>query len=154
MENFGQLLNFAAHGIMVKLVSNWEENMLYTKIQRIYCRKRISMLTDLWVSSLACKFLDKIYFYIYIYILLYYIRILYNIYIYIYIYIHFYTFLYFYIIYILSRTQSHISKYKLNFPDRNYHFSPFHIISNYCFLFILLYQTNMNYIISYFIEAT
>ena len=145
MENFGQLLNFAVHGIMVKLVSKSEQNMLYTKIQRIYCRKRISMLTDLWVSSLACKFLDEIYFYIYFYI----IYVFYIIYIYIY----FYTFSYFYIIYILSRTQSHISKYKLNFPDRNYHFFPFHIISNSCFLFILLYQTNMNYIISYFIEA-
>ena len=71
---------------------------------------------------------------------------------YIYTFILFYTFILY--IYILSRTQSHISKYKLNFPDRNYHFFPFHIISNYCFLFILLYQTNMNYIISCFIEAT
>ena len=47
-------------------------------------------------------------------------------------------------LYILSRIQSHISKYKLNFQNRNYR----------VFLFMLrfrfiLYQTNMNYIIFY-----
>ena len=30
--------------------------MLYTKSQQILCGKRVSMLTDLKVSSLACKY--------------------------------------------------------------------------------------------------
>ena len=42
---------------------------------------------------------------------------------YIYTHIHIYIYIY---IYILSRTQSHVSKYKLNFQDRNYKRFPFH----------------------------
>ena len=37
------------------LVSNSELNMLYTTSLQILCRKGISMLTGLKVSSLACK---------------------------------------------------------------------------------------------------
>ena len=38
-----------------KLVSSWEQNLLYTKSQQMLHRKWLSMLTDLKVSSLACK---------------------------------------------------------------------------------------------------
>ena len=41
------------HGIGAKLVSNWEQNMLYTKCQQR--RKRVFMLAGLKVSFLACK---------------------------------------------------------------------------------------------------
>ena len=41
---------------MAKLVSNRKENMLYTKSYQVLCRKRISMLTDLKVSSFTCKY--------------------------------------------------------------------------------------------------
>ena len=44
-----------AHGIRVRLVSNWEQNMLYTKSLQVLHRKGISMLTGLKVSSLTCK---------------------------------------------------------------------------------------------------
>ena len=37
------------------LVSNWEQNMLYTKNWQILHRKRISMFADLKESSLGCK---------------------------------------------------------------------------------------------------
>ena len=33
----------------------WEQNLLYTKSKQILFRKRITMLTKLKVSSLACK---------------------------------------------------------------------------------------------------
>ena len=46
----------SAHGIRVKLVSNWNESMLYTKSLQFLNRKGISMLTDLKVSSLTCKY--------------------------------------------------------------------------------------------------
>ena len=45
----------SAHGIGVKLVSNWEQSMLYTKSQQVLNRKRMSMLTALKMSSLTCK---------------------------------------------------------------------------------------------------
>ena len=45
----------SAHGIRVKLVSNWKESMLYTKSLQVLHRKGISMLTGLKVSSLTCK---------------------------------------------------------------------------------------------------
>ena len=41
------------HGIGGKVASNWEKVMLYTKRKQILCRKRISTLTGLKVSSLA-----------------------------------------------------------------------------------------------------
>ena len=44
-----------ASGIGTKLVSNWEQIILYTKSLQILCIKRISMLTGLKVVSLACK---------------------------------------------------------------------------------------------------
>ena len=47
--------DIVTHGIWAKLVSNWEENLLYIKSQQILSRKRMSMLTGLKVSSLACK---------------------------------------------------------------------------------------------------
>ena len=37
------------------LISNWEQNMLYTKSQQILRRKKISMLTGFKVPSLICK---------------------------------------------------------------------------------------------------
>ena len=40
-------------GLGAKLASNWEKVMLYTKRKQILCRKRISTLTGLKVSSLA-----------------------------------------------------------------------------------------------------
>ena len=42
-------------GIGAKFVSNWEQNILYTKTYQILHRKMISMLTGLKVSSLACR---------------------------------------------------------------------------------------------------
>ena len=45
----------SAHGIRFKLVSNWEQSMLYTKSLQVLHRKGISMLTGLKVSSLTCK---------------------------------------------------------------------------------------------------
>ena len=47
--------NIIVHGIGAKLGSNREKNMLYTKSEQMFFRKKISMLTDLKVSSLACK---------------------------------------------------------------------------------------------------
>ena len=44
------------HGIGTKLVSNWEQNILYTKILQILCRKRIFMLTGLKTSFVAGKY--------------------------------------------------------------------------------------------------
>ena len=38
------------------MVSNWEQNMLYNRSQQILCRKEISMLASLKVSSLADKY--------------------------------------------------------------------------------------------------
>ena len=43
------------HGIRAKLVPNWGRNMLYTKIQQIFCGEMVSTLTGLKESSLACK---------------------------------------------------------------------------------------------------
>ena len=43
------------HEIGAKLVSNWEQSMLYTKSYQVLLRKRVSMLTSLKVSSFACK---------------------------------------------------------------------------------------------------
>ena len=37
------------------LVSNWEKTYYVPKKFRILCRKRVSMLTGLKVSSLTCK---------------------------------------------------------------------------------------------------
>ena len=45
----------SAHGIRFKLVSNWEQSMLYTKSLQVLHRKGMSMLTDLKVPSLTCK---------------------------------------------------------------------------------------------------
>ena len=45
----------SAHGIGAKLVSNWEQSMLYTKSQQVLNKKRMSMLTALKMSSLTCK---------------------------------------------------------------------------------------------------
>ena len=45
----------SAHGIMVKLVSNRGQSMLYTKSLQILHRKGIFMLAGLKVSSLTCK---------------------------------------------------------------------------------------------------
>ena len=47
--------DFIVHRMGTKLVSNLEQNMLYNKIQLILCRKKISMLIALKVSSLASK---------------------------------------------------------------------------------------------------
>ena len=43
------------HKTRAKLVSNWEQNMFYTKRQQILCRYKISMLTGFKVLSLASK---------------------------------------------------------------------------------------------------
>ena len=45
----------SAHCIVAKLVSTWEQRMLYTKSKQVIHRKRISMLAGLKVSSLAYK---------------------------------------------------------------------------------------------------
>ena len=45
-----------AHGIKVKLVSNWKQSLLYTKSLQVLYRQGISMLTGLKVSSLICKY--------------------------------------------------------------------------------------------------
>ena len=40
----------------MKYVSNWKQNMLYTKSQKILLRKRVYIyVKDLQVSSLSCK---------------------------------------------------------------------------------------------------
>ena len=44
-----------AHGIGTKLASAWGQNMLYTKSYQVLCRKGMSILTGLRVSSLAFK---------------------------------------------------------------------------------------------------
>ena len=46
----------SAHWIRTKLVSNWEQSMLYTKSQQVSNRKRMCMLTALKMSSLICKY--------------------------------------------------------------------------------------------------
>ena len=45
----------SAHGIRFKLVSNWEQSMLYTKSLYVLHATGISMLTGLKVLSLTCK---------------------------------------------------------------------------------------------------
>ena len=45
---------YLVHGIGAKIVSNWEQHMLHNESQQIFCRKKMSMLTSLKVSSLAC----------------------------------------------------------------------------------------------------
>ena len=48
----GQVVN----KIGTKYVSNWKQNMLYTKSQKILLRKRVYIyVKDLKVSSLSCK---------------------------------------------------------------------------------------------------
>ena len=49
-----EVLSNLVRGIAAKLVSHWEQNLLYTKSKQILFRKRISMLARLKVSSLAC----------------------------------------------------------------------------------------------------
>ena len=39
-----------------QVISNWEGNTLYTKSKQMLCRKRISMLTGLNMSSLTYKY--------------------------------------------------------------------------------------------------
>ena len=46
------------HGIGTKLVLNWEQNMLYSKSWQFLCKKMMSILTDLKVSSLECKWIS------------------------------------------------------------------------------------------------
>ena len=48
-------MQFIPRVIGAKFVSNWERNMLYNKSQQTLHAKRISLLTGLKVSSLACK---------------------------------------------------------------------------------------------------
>ena len=45
----------SAHGIRVKLVSNWEHNMLCTQSLQALHRKGISLLTHLKILFLTCK---------------------------------------------------------------------------------------------------
>ena len=45
----------SAYEIMFKLVSNWEQSMLYTKSLQILHRKGIPIITGLKVSSVTCK---------------------------------------------------------------------------------------------------
>ena len=40
---------YLVHGIQAKLVSNWEENMLYNESYQIFWRKKMSILTGLKV---------------------------------------------------------------------------------------------------------
>ena len=47
----------SVHGIRFKLVSNWDQSILYTKSLQVLNRKEISMLTGLKVPSLTCKYL-------------------------------------------------------------------------------------------------
>ena len=54
-SDFIVILFHWAHGIRFKLVSNWEQSMLYTKSLEVLHREGISMLTGLKVSSLTCK---------------------------------------------------------------------------------------------------
>ena len=49
------------HEIRVKLVSNWEQNMLYNESLQIFCRKKMSMSTGLKVSPLGLKRTNEIY---------------------------------------------------------------------------------------------
>ena len=46
---------YLVHGIAAKLVSNWEQNMLYNESYQDFCRKTMAILTGLKVSSLTCK---------------------------------------------------------------------------------------------------
>ena len=48
-------MQIVAYVIMVQLVSNWEQNMLYTNSLHILFRKKISILVGMKVSSLTCK---------------------------------------------------------------------------------------------------
>ena len=43
-------------GIGAKLVSNWKQNLLYTKRLQLFCRKIISIIRGMKGSSLACVF--------------------------------------------------------------------------------------------------
>ena len=45
----------SAYEIIFKLVSNWEQSMLYTKSLQILHRKGIPIITGLKVSSVTCK---------------------------------------------------------------------------------------------------
>ena len=45
----------SASGIKVKLVSNWEQSMLYTKSLHVLHRKEISLLAGWKVFSSSCK---------------------------------------------------------------------------------------------------
>ena len=46
---------YLVHGIGAKLVSNWEQDMLYNESLKFICRTKMSMLPGLEVSYLACK---------------------------------------------------------------------------------------------------
>ena len=46
---------YLVHGIGAKLVSNWEQDMLYYESLKFICRTKMSMLPGLEVSYLACK---------------------------------------------------------------------------------------------------
>ena len=48
-------MKLVIHGVGHTLVSTWEQNILNTKSWEFFCRKRIYMLRDLKVSSLASK---------------------------------------------------------------------------------------------------
>ena len=52
---FSQLQEANSLWDWAKLISNWEENMIYTKNYQILSRKMISTLTGFKVSSLASK---------------------------------------------------------------------------------------------------
>ena len=42
-------------GVKVKLVSHWDQKIVYTKNLQLFCRRRIYVLTGLKVLSLQCK---------------------------------------------------------------------------------------------------
>ena len=56
MCNIIETVFHSAHGIWVKLVSNWEQSMLCTKILQVLHKKGIYMLTGLKVFSLTFKY--------------------------------------------------------------------------------------------------
>ena len=47
--------SFLVHGIGVKLVSHCEQKIICTKKEQFFCRKRVSVLTDLKGSPLPSK---------------------------------------------------------------------------------------------------
>ena len=51
---YEQIPHLVVHEMSI-LVSNWEKTYYVPKKFRILCRKRVSMLTGLKVSSLTCK---------------------------------------------------------------------------------------------------